>query len=248
MAAMLQKGSKLGAIPAMLMPSAPLEGLPTEELLGPLTDLEQRNAPARLYFAGHRELLDRRPRVAVVGAREATEGGIRRAERVTKLLVTEGFTVVSGLARGIDTVAHQTAIDMSGGTIAVLGGPLDNVQPVRNRGLFRRIAESHLAVSQFPPGYPILRSNYPQRNRTMALIADASIIIEAGEGSGTLSQGWEALRLGRPLFLLRSVMENESLTWPKEMIQYGALVLSEPEDLFDVLPYAGSNAVAQLAF
>ncbi|MEO8196911.1 MAG: DNA-processing protein DprA [Thermoanaerobaculia bacterium] len=232
----------------MIEPDLSREGVSTEALLGPLTDLELRNAPARLYFAGRRELLVHRPRVAVVGSREATDAGLKRAERVAKLLATESLTVVSGLARGIDTVAHETAIAMGTGTIAVLGGPLDNVQPVRNRELFRRIAESQLAISQFAPGHPVLRSNYPQRNRTMALIADASIIVEAGEGSGTLSQGWEALRLGRPLFLLRSVVENESLSWPKEMIQYGALVLREPEDLFEVLPCAGFDAAAQLAF
>lgn len=229
-------------------PDVACDGVPTEELLGPLTDLERRNAPARVFFVGRSELLAHRPRVAVVGARDATEAGLRRTERVAKILAAERLTVVSGLARGVDTVAHQTAIAMGSGTIAVLGGPLDNVQPASNRGLFRTIAESHLAISQFAAGYPILRSNYPQRNRTMALIADASIIIEAGEGSGTLSQGWEALRLGRPLFLLRSVVENESLSWPREMMKYGALVLGEPDDLFDVLPYAGSDAAAQLAF
>ncbi len=233
---------------AMIDPGIHRVEVPAEELLGPLTELERRNAPARLFVAGDRALLDGRPRVAVVGSRQASPEGLRRAARVVKVLANERFVVVSGLALGVDTVAHRTAIEAGGRTISVLGSPLDDIHPAQNRELLEEIVRSHLAISQFPSGHPVLRSNFPQRNRTMALIADASIVVEAGEGSGTISQGWEALRLGRPLFLLRSILEDETLTWPKEMIKYGALVLGEPEDLFDVLPYAGSDAAAQLAF
>jgi DNA processing protein len=80
-------------------------------------------------------------------------------------------------------------------------------------------------VSQFALGHPTLRSNFPRRNRTMALLCHASVIVEAGESSGTLSQGWEALRLNWPLFILKSVFDNPELTWPEEMRKYGARVL-----------------------
>ncbi len=96
--------------------------------------------------------------------------------------------------------------------------------------------KSHLVVTQFPLGHPTLRSNFPRRNLTMALLCHASVIVEAGETSGTLSHGWEALRLNRPLFILKSVFENEELTWPEEMRQYGAQVLEDVEQILHVLP------------
>jgi DNA processing protein len=144
--------------------------------------------------------------------------------------------IVSGLAEGIDTIAHVTAIQSGGRTIAVLGTPLDSVYPRKNANLQREIMSKQLAVSQFPEGYPITRQNFPLRNRTMALISDASVIVEAGETSGTLSQGWETLRLGKPLFIMNSVCINPRLTWPKKMIQYGAIPLVEPDLLFAYLP------------
>ncbi len=101
----------------------------------------------------------------------------------------------------------------------------------------------HLAVSQFAPGSAGGKKCFPMRNRTMALLSDATVIVEAGDGSGTLHQGWEALRLGRPLFLLDSVAKNDTLAWPGEMLGYGAEVLSEEtvEFFFDSLP-EGSRA------
>ena len=84
------------------------------------------------------------------------------------------------------------------GTIAVLGTDLDDCYPPENRPLQERLMREHLVISQFPSGTPSRRTNFPRRNRTMALLTDATVIIEAGESSGTLDQGWEALRLGRP--------------------------------------------------
>lgn len=140
----------------------------------------------------------------------------------------------SGLAEGIDTAAHTTAIESGGRTIAVLGPPLDQAYPASNRGLQERIAERDLLVSQFRSGAPVRQKNFPMRNRTMALLTDATVIVEAGEKSGTLHQGWEALRLGRTLFLMESVAADPRLCWPKEMIAYGAQVLSR-ENLEDEL-------------
>ena len=218
-----------------------------EELLGPLNDVEKRYAPPTLYVAGDRSILDA-PRVAVVGTRKPSDLGAARARRLARVLAQRGVVIVSGLAAGIDTIAHETAIAEGGRTIAVLGTPLDEVYPRANRALQERIMCEHLAISQFPSGCPIQRKNFPQRNRTMALIADASVIVEAGEGSGTLSQAWEALRLGRPLFLLRSLAERTDLEWPATMREYGAMVLSEPEDLVAVLPEPGVPRDRDVAF
>lgn len=222
--------------------------LSAEAALGPLSDLERRNAPDFLDCLGDHTLLGRFPKVSVVGARKASDDGLRRARRLCRILVQHGSVIVSGMALGVDAEAHRTAIDEGGSTIAVLGSPLDNIHPASNRMLFERIAREHLAVSQFGSGHPILRTNFPRRNRTMALLSDASVIVEASDGSGSLSQGWEALRLGRPLFLMRSVVERVGLAWPNEMLTYGARVLGDPDDIFEVLPSAPSDEAVSAAF
>lgn len=219
-----------------------------ESLLGPLNEVERKHAPKTLYLAGNPELLNIVPRVAIVGTRDATTAGLRRASRLARELSRQGVVVVSGLARGIDTAVHRATISSGGRTIAVLGNPIDQFYPGENADLQRAIAESHLLVSQFPSGHPSGRGNFPRRNRTMALLTDATVIVEAGEGSGTISQGWEALRLGRRLFVMRSVMDNPGLEWPSEMRQYGAEVLSTTEELLEVLPVDTSGIVADTAF
>lgn len=210
-------------------------GVSTVALVGPLNAVEQRFAPPMLWTRGDVKLLQRHPRVAIVGTRHPTPEGERRARNLVRALVADGVVIVSGLAQGIDTVAHTEAIARGGRTIAVIGTPLDDVFPKANAALQQKIAKAHVLVSQLAPRSPVTRGNFPRRNRTMALIADASVIIEAGEGSGTLSLGWEALRLGRPLFLLQSLVRS-GLKWPREMLEHGALVLSCVDDVRRVLP------------
>jgi DNA processing protein len=197
-----------------------------EEILGVLNEVERKNAPRHLYLAGDTSLLRQGPRVSVVGSRRVSEDGLKRTRSLVRALVQRQMIVVSGLAEGVDTAAHETALGEGGRTIAVIGTPLDDCFPVRNRSLQERIVREGLVVSQFPLGAPIEKKNFPIRNRTMALLTDATVIVEAGESSGTLHQGWEALRLGRLLFLMQSVVEDTALSWPAEMIRYGAQVLS----------------------
>ncbi len=220
-----------------------MDSTPTPDLsmspvlaMGPLNDVELRNGPEVLYLAGDRGLLSSGPRVAIVGARKASREGQLRAMRLARLLVDHGITVVSGLAEGIDTAAHVAAIDRGGRTIAVIGTPLSRAYPASNRDLQDRIRREHLLVSQFPENQPVHRHNFVLRNRTMALIAHASVIVEASDTSGSLSQGREALRLGRPLFLMKAVLDDPRLTWPREMLHFGAQVLTEPEDILSELP------------
>lgn len=205
-----------------------------QELFGAMNSFENKHAPERLYLEGNVSLLSEGRRVSVVGSRKPSPDGQTRARAVTRALVEQGITVVSGLADGIDTFAHETTIELGGRTIAVLGTPLSESYPKGNRPLLDRIKGEHLAISQFAEGTPVRRTNFPQRNRTMALISDATIIIEASEKSGTRHQGWEALRLGRMVFLLQSIVENSALSWPQEMIGYGAQVLRR-DDLPAVL-------------
>ena len=222
---------------------------PPQDLLGPLNEIEKKNAPRSLYVAGDRSLLLEGRRVSLVGSRRASEEGLDRAARIARALVGRGVIVVSGLAEGVDTAAHRSALEALGRTIAVLGTPLDQFFPPENRELQIRIMHEHLAVSQFAPGNPVGRRSFPMRNRTMALLSDATVIVEAGEGSGTHHQGWEALRLGRPLFLAEATARNGSLRWPAEMIHYGAEVLADEglDVLFDALPESGRAERSRLA-
>lgn len=206
------------------------------ELLGPLNDIEEKYAPKALYVVGDLPIPLPKPRASVIGSRKASVKALENAHNITSTLVENGVIVVSGLARGIDTVAHKTAIEEGGDTIAVLGTPLDKYYPSENANLQDFIMNNHLAVSQFPIGYPVQPRNFVIRNRTMALISDISIIVEAGDSSGSLHQGWEALRLGHPLFIWKSIVENKSLSWPEKMIDYGAMVLTDPEEVLDYLP------------
>lgn len=202
-------------------------------LLGALNDIETRYAPASLFTLGDRSLISQRPRVAIVGSRKATDDGLKRARKVARLVVEAGGVVVSGLAAGVDTTAHKTAIDLGGKTIAVIGTAINECYPASNRALQDTIAQQHLLVSEWGPGHPSNKGHFVRRNRLMALICDGSVIIEASDSSGTLSQGWEMIRLGRPLFILRSVAENPALKWPKEMLAYGAMVLGETEEFVE---------------
>ena len=222
-------------------------GFRFSELVGSLTDHECKHAPEKIYLSGDKNLLLDGIRVSVVGSRKVSDAGISRAKSFVQALVRNNIVVVSGLAEGVDTVAHETAIEEGGKTIAVLGTPLGKAYPAENRELLEKIERDHLAISQFPEGFPVKRENFPQRNRTMALISDATVIVEAGEKSGTRHQGWEALRLGRLLFIMRNVAENPNLTWPQEMINYGAQVLTReelPSVLCDIPSFTAGREVA----
>lgn len=195
------------------------------------TAFEKKYAPSNLHIEGHEEFLYDSLKVSVVGSRKPSQLGIDQAECIAKTLVGEGAIVVSGLAEGIDTVAHSSAIKFGGKTLAVLGTSLDKVYPSSNKILLDEIKINHLAVSQFDYGYPIKKENFPMRNRTMALLSDATIIIEASEKSGTRHQGWEALRLGRIVFIMKELIDRNDISWTKEMVKYGAQELT-----CDVLP------------
>lgn len=207
-----------------------------EELVGPLTELERLNVPRELYVAGDRSLLRATSKVSIVGSRRASEDGLRRAAKLARILAEHQVVVISGLAEGIDAAAHRSAIDNGGRTVAVIGTPLDQAYPAKNATLQAEIAAKHLLVSQFGPGTAVQRQNFPIRNRTMALLVDASVIVEADNTSGSLSQGWEALRLGRSLFIMKSILDRTHLEWPSKMLNYGAQVLDDPDALLEGLP------------
>ena len=209
-----------------------------EDIFRPLNSAEQKFAPKEIFAQGDLSLLSGGVRASLIGSRDASPEGLKRARKLASMLVERGIYIVSGLAQGVDTAAHKGAIEVGGRTIAVIGTPLSVFYPKENRALQEEIASKHLLLSQFAEGSKVNKGNFPTRNRLMALISDATVIVEAKDGSGTEHQGWEAIRLARPLWILQSSYDDDSLSWPKEFVKYGAQVLSEAstDQFFEMLP------------
>jgi len=189
-----------------------------------------------LYFQGYWDLVAAKS-VAVVGTRTPSEEGIVRTRKLVRRLVDADFTIVSGLATGIDTIAHLTAIEAGGRTIGVIGTPLSESYPRLNLPLQRYIAKEFLVISQVPflrysRQTPRLnRLFFPERNITMSALTRATIIVEAGEASGTLVQARAALNQNRKLFILDSCFRNPQLTWPSKFEKRGAIRVADFEDI-----------------
>ena len=156
--------------------------------------------------------------------------GAQRAQKLARQLVANGVVIVSGLAEGIDTAALTSAIGSGGSVVAVIGTPLDQAYPAKNKRLQEEIYRDHLLVSQFRSGSRVFPSNFPARNRTMAALSDASIVIEASDSSGSLHQAAECVRLGRWLGIAKSVIEDPNLTWPARFLTYEKFVPLENTD------------------
>lgn len=186
---------------------------------------------AAVFYSGDLEILDA-PTVSIVGTREVSDAGWRRASQLARDLVKGGVTVVSGLAKGVDTAALTSAMANGGRVAAVIGTPLDKAYPAENAELQHSIYRRHLLMTPFNVGERVFRSNFPTRNRVMAAISDATVIIEASDTSGTLHQAAECVRLGRWLFIAKSVVEDPQLTWPARFLgQPKVGVLSSTADI-----------------
>jgi DNA processing protein len=206
---------------------------------------DARHPVELLYYRGAWELTETRC-IAVVGSREASEDGIRRATRLARELVERDFTVVSGLARGVDAAAHNAAIALGGRTIAVVGTPLGSCYPKEHAELQDSIARQHLVISQVP----VLRYSkqspqhnrffFPERNATMSALTEGTIIVEAGDTSGTLTQARAALHQGRKLFILDSCFPRTDISWPARFEAEGAVRVRTPEDIWSALGSAPS--------
>ena len=193
-----------------------------------------------LYFAGRWELVWV-PMVAIVGTRNASDDGLARTRKLARALVADGFAIASGLAMGIDTAAHKTAMEEGGQTVAVIGTPLSAVYPKENAELQHKIAEEYLLISQVPVSryekrdYRWNRAFFPERNATMSALSIATVIVEAGETSGALIQGRHALQQRRKLFILDNCFQR-SLEWPEKLVAQGAIRVREYGDIQGELP------------
>ena len=191
--------------------------------------------PARLYLRGERVDALAEPGVAVVGARSCSPYGAQVARMLGRELAAAGLVVVSGLARGIDGEAHRGALDAGGTTVAVLGCGIDRDYPARHAELARRIADSGLVVSEYPPGVEPAPWRFPARNRIIGALALATIVVEARERSGALITTDFALELGREVFAVPGEITAALSAGTNRLIRQGAAPLLATEDVLAAL-------------
>lgn len=186
-----------------------------------------------IYFSGDIGLLEM-PAVSIVGTRDVSPEGAERAGRLAVELSAAGVLVVSGLAKGVDTYALRGAIEQGGVAAAVIGTPLEKAYPAENAWLQEEIYSRYLLISPFKTGSAVNKGNFPARNRVMAALSDATVIVEASDTSGTLHQAAECLRLGRWLFILKSVADDKRLQWPSRFLGKPFVeVLTRTQDVID---------------
>ena len=172
----------------------------------PLRDLE--SIPTHLWVLGDVSVLEDRPAISIVGTRQLTAYGERAARSLANAFVRNGALVVSGMARGIDSVAHLAAIDGGGATAAVLGTGVDVAYPASNRPLHRRIQERGVVLSEAPPGARAHRGSFPDRNRLIAALGGATIVVEAVERSGALITSGLANAIGRKVGIVPGPIDS----------------------------------------
>jgi DNA processing protein len=195
--------------------------------------------PPLIFVAGRLKPRDERG-VAVIGSREPTRPGLGTAKAMAEHLAQTGYTVLSGLASGIDTAAHTAALKRGGRTVAVIGTGLSRCYPRANVILQRRIAAECAVVSQFLPDTPPTRETFPMRNAVMSGLSLATVIIEASATSGTRIQARQALAQGRPLFLFPSLLHHP---WASELAELPAVnVVEEPAEVTATLDRLTSTA------
>ena len=190
--------------------------------------------PPFLFLKGNVHLLNEKS-VCVVGSRNASVESMKKTEKLVKALIKRNIVVNAGLAKGIDTATHKTALENGGRTIAVIGTPINQYYPKENKDLKLSIEEKGLVVSQFPPCNPVYRWNFPTRNGTMSGISLATIIMEAGETSGALRQADYALKQGRDVLIPQSAINNSSISWPKKYIKKGAHAFKNLKEVLQIL-------------
>jgi DNA processing protein len=191
--------------------------------------------PLVLHVRGDRTLLQQEA-IAVVGSRRASPYALNAARHLVEPLARDaGLVIVSGLARGVDAAAHESALDASSKTIAVLGTGIDVIYPRSNARLFKRIEEHGLIVSEFPPGTVPLAANFPMRNRVISGLTRGTIIVEATSHSGSLITARMAAEQGREVFAVPGSIFSSGSEGTHRLIQYGAKLVHDANDVLEEL-------------
>ncbi|SDI93522.1 DNA-processing protein DprA [Natribacillus halophilus] len=186
--------------------------------------------PWVIYCKGDVSLCERET-LAVVGTRQPSKYGVRATEELLPPVAQAGRVIVSGLAKGIDTIAHQRAILAKGKTIAVIAGGLSHIYPRENQPLADDIAKDHLILSEYPPTQQPQKWHFPERNRIISALSDRLFVVEAGERSGTLITVDQALEQGRDVCALPGSIYNQKSIGTNRLIEQGAGMVLHPSDL-----------------
>jgi len=194
------------------------------------------NPPAILYLKGSFSRDDQLS-ISIVGSRKASYYGKQMAAKFSRSLAQMGFTIVSGMARGIDTVAHQTALEEGARTIAFLGSGIDIIYPKENKYLLRRIIKNGAVVSEFPLGTKPLGINFPQRNRLISGMSIGIVVIEATLKSGTFTTVKWALEQGKEVFAVPGDARSMTSVGTNKLIQKGAKLIIDTDDIITEFPY-----------
>lgn len=195
---------------------------------------EIKNAPKELYYIGEVGLLKKRC-VAVVGSRSTTQYGRKIAADISKKLAVKGVTVVSGMARGIDTCAHRSALDTDGTTIAVLGCGVDICYPEENKKLRQEICEKGLVVSEYPPGTEPRPYYFPQRNRIISGLSEITTVVQARNTSGALITAEFAAEQGREVCAVPGNIDSEYNLGNNKLIKDGARPIINTGDVLEMM-------------
>lgn len=197
---------------------------------------EITGAPMIIYYKGVIDDLVLERCFGVVGTRKPTGYGRIVTEKLTKELVEAGLTIVSGLARGVDTIAHITTIESGGKTLAVLGGGLNQIFPAENIRLAEKIANGFGAIlTEFPPSYPHLAGNFPARNRIIAGLSKGVLVTEAAEDSGSLITARLAIEQGREVFAVPGPITSSMSEGTSVLLKDGAKLVSSAQDILEEL-------------
>lgn len=210
----------------------------------PATLAQIDDPPALLFRAGN-EVAEDEKMIAIVGTRHPTEGGRLFTQRLAADLAVAGVTIVSGMAEGIDSAAHNGALEAGGRTVAVWGSSLDIVYPPTNRVLANRIGQNGTIVSEYFPGTRPDRSTFPDRNRIIAGLSEGVVVVEAGRKSGALITASQALAQGRDVFAVPGSPTAQTSLGTNDLIRKGARLVTSVDDIFDELPRLRGQVLAR---
>lgn len=197
--------------------------------------------PLVLYAIGDTSLLDHTPILSVIGTRNPTTNALAKINHLVKPLVKKDWLIVSGMAKGVDSYAHNVALNNSGPTIAILGGGFHHIYPRQNISLFNRIAKEGLVLSEYPPTMRPTRNHFPERNRIISGLSFGTLVIEAKERSGTLITVDQALDQGREVYAVPGSPLIEQTKGCNQMIQDGAKLALHADDLEEDWIQIGRN-------
>lgn len=200
----------------------------------------RRNGIRHFYYKGDLGIIEAERKISIVGARKSTTEGEARARKIARELTRRGFVIVSGLAKGIDTAAMSEAIKHNGRLIGVIGTPITEYYPKENKILQDWIAQNHLLISHVPfykysqQPFSTKKFYFPERNIIMAAISEATVIVEASDTSGTLTQARACMEMGKRLFILDSCF-NKGLKWPLTFQEKGAIRIRSMDELLEYI-------------